>query len=134
MEVVVCKTKEEASALAAAMITDAVKKNPKLVLGLATGSTPVLMYNEMAKAVLQRVDQRHFHPSEHRLRMGIKGQTHSLATQLICPLPCQLQQRSMAPVDAVKKTKRNDAVVVQVTSPQKSFLPYGVSPALLRPP
>ena len=51
MEVVVCKTKEEASKLAAAMITDAVKKNPKLVLGLATGSTPVLMYTEMAKAV-----------------------------------------------------------------------------------
>ena len=51
MEVVVCKTKEEASALAAAMITKAVKANPKTVLGLATGSTPVLMYNEMAKAV-----------------------------------------------------------------------------------
>ena len=51
MEIVICKTKEEASKLAAQMITDAVKKNPKLVLGLATGSTPVLMYNEMAKAV-----------------------------------------------------------------------------------
>ena len=33
------------------MINAAVKKNPKTVLGLATGSTPVLMYNEMAKAV-----------------------------------------------------------------------------------
>ena len=51
MEVVVCKTKEEASKIAAGIITDAVKKNPKLVLGLATGSTPVLMYSEMAKAV-----------------------------------------------------------------------------------
>jgi len=51
MEIVVCKTKEEASKLAAALITAAVKKNPKTVLGLATGSTPVLMYNEMAKAV-----------------------------------------------------------------------------------
>ena len=51
MEVVVCKTKEEASKLAAAMITEAVKKNPRLVLGLATDSTPVLMYSEMAKAV-----------------------------------------------------------------------------------
>ena len=51
MEVVICKTKEEASKLAADMITAAVKKNPKTVLGLATGSTPVLMYNEMAKAV-----------------------------------------------------------------------------------
>ena len=51
MEVVICKTKEEASKLAADMITAAVKKNPKTVLGLATGSTPVLMYKEMAKAV-----------------------------------------------------------------------------------
>ena len=51
MEVVICKTKEEASKLAADMITAQVKKNPKTVLGLATGSTPVLMYNEMAKAV-----------------------------------------------------------------------------------
>ena len=60
MEVVVCKTKEEASAIAAAMITDAVKKNPKLVLGLATGSTPVLMYAEMAKAVkAKKVSYRH---------------------------------------------------------------------------
>ena len=51
MEVVICKTKEEASKLAADMITAAVQKNPKTVLGLATGSTPVLMYAEMAKAV-----------------------------------------------------------------------------------
>ena len=51
MEVVICKTKEQASKLAAEMITAAVKKNPKIVLGLATGSTPVLMYTEMAKAV-----------------------------------------------------------------------------------
>ena len=51
MEIVICKTKEEASRKAAEMITKAVKKNPNLILGLATGSTPVLMYNEMAKAV-----------------------------------------------------------------------------------
>jgi len=51
MEIVICKTKDEASRMAAEMITAAVKKNPKTVLGLATGSTPVAMYNEMAKAV-----------------------------------------------------------------------------------
>ena len=51
MEVVICKNKEQASKLAAEMITAAVKKNPKTVLGLATGATPVLMYTEMAKAV-----------------------------------------------------------------------------------
>jgi glucosamine-6-phosphate deaminase len=51
MEIVICKTKEEASRKAAEMITAAVKKNPKIVLGLATGSTPVPMYKEMIKAV-----------------------------------------------------------------------------------
>ena len=51
MEIVICKTKEEASKIAANIITEAVKKNPKTVLGLATGSTPVAMYTEMAKAV-----------------------------------------------------------------------------------
>lgn len=51
MEIVICKTREEASKIAADMITEAVKKNPKIILGLATGSTPVPMYTEMAKAV-----------------------------------------------------------------------------------
>ena len=51
MEVVICKNKEEASKIAADMITAAVAANPRTVLGLATGSTPVLMYSEMAKAV-----------------------------------------------------------------------------------
>ena len=54
MEIIICKTKEEASKKAADMITAAVKKNPKTVLGLATGSTPVLMYSEMAKAVKEK--------------------------------------------------------------------------------
>ena len=51
MEIVICKTKEEASRKAAEMINAAVKANPKTVLGLATGSTPVDMYKEMIKAV-----------------------------------------------------------------------------------
>ena len=51
MEVVICKTKEEASRLAADMVTALVKKNPKCVLGLATGSTPVEMYKALAADV-----------------------------------------------------------------------------------
>ena len=51
MEVIICKTKEEASRLAADMITGLVKKSPKCVLGLATGSTPVDMYNCLAADV-----------------------------------------------------------------------------------
>ncbi len=44
MEIIICKTKEEASRKAADLIAALVKKNPKAVLGLATGSTPVEMY------------------------------------------------------------------------------------------
>ncbi len=44
MEIIICKTKEEASRKAADLISALVKKNPKAVLGLATGSTPVEMY------------------------------------------------------------------------------------------
>lgn len=51
MEVVVCKTKEAASRKAADMVAALVKSNPKCVLGLATGSTPVPMYKELAKDV-----------------------------------------------------------------------------------
>ncbi len=51
MEVIICKTKEEASRLAADKITGLVKKSPKCVLGLATGSTPVDMYTCLAADV-----------------------------------------------------------------------------------
>ena len=51
MEVVICKTKEEASRLAADMVAALVKKSPKCVLGLATGSTPVEMYKALAADV-----------------------------------------------------------------------------------
>ncbi len=51
MEVIICKTKEEASRLAADMIAGLVKKTPKCVLGLATGSTPVEMYKCLAADV-----------------------------------------------------------------------------------
>ena len=44
MEIIICKTKEEASRKAADLVTALVKSNPKAVLGLATGSTPVEMY------------------------------------------------------------------------------------------
>lgn len=54
MEVVICKTAEEASRLAADMVGDLVKKNPKCVLGLATGSTPLKMYAELIKDVKAR--------------------------------------------------------------------------------
>jgi glucosamine-6-phosphate deaminase len=51
MEVVICKTKAQASRKAADMVTALVKSNPKCVLGLATGSTPLDMYAELVKDV-----------------------------------------------------------------------------------
>ncbi|MBR4654890.1 MAG: glucosamine-6-phosphate deaminase [Kiritimatiellae bacterium] len=54
MEVIICKTKDEASRLAADMVAACVKKNPKCVLGLATGSTPIGMYKCLAEDVKAR--------------------------------------------------------------------------------
>ena len=51
MEIVICKTKEEASRRAADLVAACVKGNPKAVLGLATGSTPVGMYQCLAADV-----------------------------------------------------------------------------------
>ncbi len=56
MEVIVCKTAEEASRLAATLITDALQTTPALVLGLATGSTPLLLYRELIKACQSGAD------------------------------------------------------------------------------
>lgn len=49
MKVVIVKNYQEASEYAAKEMLAVVKSNPKAVLGLATGSTPVGMYNLMVK-------------------------------------------------------------------------------------
>ncbi|MBQ4200323.1 MAG: glucosamine-6-phosphate deaminase [Kiritimatiellae bacterium] len=49
MEIVICKTKEEASRKAADLVAALMAKKPKAVLGLATGSTPVQLYKYMAQ-------------------------------------------------------------------------------------
>lgn len=49
MEVVVKETYEEMSKLAAQIIADFVRKKPRCVLGLATGSTPVGTYKELIR-------------------------------------------------------------------------------------
>ncbi|MBO7166925.1 MAG: glucosamine-6-phosphate deaminase [Kiritimatiellae bacterium] len=49
MELIIAKTKEEASRKAADLIACAVRKDPKIVLGLATGSTPETMYSNLAE-------------------------------------------------------------------------------------
>ena len=49
MEIIVCKTKEEASRKAADLVAALLKAKPKAVLGLATGSTPVPLYQALIK-------------------------------------------------------------------------------------
>jgi len=49
MEVIITKTPDEASALAADMIESKLLSKPNAVLGLATGSTPVGLYRELAR-------------------------------------------------------------------------------------
>jgi glucosamine-6-phosphate deaminase len=50
MKVIVCKDAEEASLLATQEVLTALDRKPDLVLGLATGSTPVGIYNRLIQA------------------------------------------------------------------------------------
>ena len=49
MKVIITENYDEMSKKAAEIMIDLVKKNPNAVLGLATGSSPIGMYKEMAK-------------------------------------------------------------------------------------
>jgi len=49
MDVLICDTYEEMSKEAARIIADLVRRNPKAVLGLATGSTPIGTYRELVR-------------------------------------------------------------------------------------
>ena len=49
MKFIVCENYEEMSKAGAKIIADLLKSKPKCVLGLATGSTPVGMYEELRR-------------------------------------------------------------------------------------
>jgi len=49
MQIIIKDTYEEISRIGAEIIADAIRKKPNLVLGLATGSTPVGMYKELIR-------------------------------------------------------------------------------------
>ena len=49
MEIIICKTKEEASRKAADLMAALLTAKPNAVLGLATGSTPVPLYQALIK-------------------------------------------------------------------------------------
>ncbi|WP_018142902.1 glucosamine-6-phosphate deaminase [Alloscardovia criceti] len=50
-EVLIVKTQEEAGEIYAQAVGEAIKANPQLVLGLATGSTPLAAYKALARKV-----------------------------------------------------------------------------------
>ena len=50
MKVVICKDLNEISKLGAAMVLKQVRKNPKSVLGLATGSSPIGTYQNLIES------------------------------------------------------------------------------------
>ena len=49
MKVIVCQDSEEMSRVAAQIFADRIRKKPNIVLGLATGGTPVKMYKELIR-------------------------------------------------------------------------------------
>ena len=49
MEVIVQPTAQEAARIAAALVAKAVRRKPTLVLGLATGGTPLCLYDELVR-------------------------------------------------------------------------------------
>jgi glucosamine-6-phosphate deaminase len=49
MEVVICRTYDEMSRKAAAVVADVVRTKPKAVLGFATGSSPLGLYKELIR-------------------------------------------------------------------------------------
>lgn len=49
MDIIICKDKEQAAHMVAGYIDRAIRHNPGIVLGLATGSTPVLMYKDLIR-------------------------------------------------------------------------------------
>ncbi|NQU73659.1 MAG: glucosamine-6-phosphate deaminase [Candidatus Omnitrophica bacterium] len=49
MKVIVCKSSDEMSKAAARIFAERIKKKPNIILGLATGGTPVKMYKELIR-------------------------------------------------------------------------------------
>src|SRR4029453_11306093 len=53
MELVISATPDEAGKLAADAIQDLVRRQPEAVLGVATGSSPLIIYDELGRRVEQ---------------------------------------------------------------------------------
>lgn len=55
MEIIVCKNYEEASEVAASMVIKALIVNPKMNIGLATGSSPIGLYKNLIEAYEMKI-------------------------------------------------------------------------------
>ena len=53
MEVVISTTPEEAGKLAADAVEELLRRRPDAVLGVATGSSPLIIYDELGRRVAQ---------------------------------------------------------------------------------
>ena len=53
MEVVISATPDEAGRLAADAVSELVQRSPEAVLGVATGSSPLIIYDELGRRVAQ---------------------------------------------------------------------------------
>lgn len=49
MEIIIQKNRESASLLAADIVATLIRRDPEVVLGLATGSTPLMLYRELVR-------------------------------------------------------------------------------------
>lgn len=56
MEIIICSSADEASRLAGDLINKAVREKPATILGLATGSTPLKLYQQMIQASQSGLD------------------------------------------------------------------------------
>jgi glucosamine-6-phosphate deaminase len=54
MEIIIQPTPEDGSAIAASIVVRQLRENPQTVLGLATGSTPLLLYRELVRRHRER--------------------------------------------------------------------------------
>ncbi len=74
MRVIVAENYEQASKLAADIIEKAVRENPECTLGLATGSSPVGMYKELARRCKdEKLDFSNVHSVNLDEYVGLEG-------------------------------------------------------------
>ena len=67
-----------------------------------------------------RVEKRNARSEHKRIRMRIKTHGRRCKAQFLRALPRFVQKCSVAQMDAVKKSERQNAVMLQVCSPRKS--------------